>query len=642
MNDLRSVVRQAQSLASHGQIEQAIRLLEKVKLSEASDDADDLRFLLACLYHETNKLALAEILYRELFKRRSGQVQLLNNFGILLSETEQPAEAVEVFRRLVSVDPKSFDGWYNLAATLHDLREWLLAEEAFEQAIALNPAIADAHFRRGNNYRELGKSDSAIRSFARASQLLPGLGEASLLHEQQRLCRWHGVEELAKRVVQLVEAEPPDPSLEVVSPFTFLSLPIATTPLAQLRCAKRWSEVAVPSGLRRLCIKTESNDQSSSNKTASKATLKSFDRIRVGYLSSDFRQHPVGYLIPELIEAHDRSRFEIFGYGFGPDDESALRHRIVAAFDKFRRLDGLTCLQAAERIAENKVQILVDLNGYTKNARTRILGYRPAPVQISYLGFPGTIAADFIDYLVVDQFIVPPDQQVHFSEKLTHLPGCYLVNDRRREVSTTIPSRQELQLPEEAIVFCAFSSTNKITPTMFSLWCELLKAVPESVLWLRETQTEADENLRKEAESRHVDSRRLIFAPKVDMPSHLARHAAADLFLDTFPYNQHSTGSDALRMGLPVITLCGETFASRVGGSLLNTLGLSDLIAKTEEQYFEFAYRLASDRPALTAVRLRIAKQLRSTDLFDGHAFARKFEAALERMVGTYSMQHRS
>jgi predicted O-linked N-acetylglucosamine transferase (SPINDLY family) len=355
-------------------------------------------------------------------------------------------------------------------------------------------------------------------------------------------------------------------------------------------------------------------------------------KLRVGYLSADFHGHATAWLIAEMIEKHDRSRYSVYGYSLGPDDQSPTRRRLVNAFDRFVDLRSVSFLQAAQWIAADDVQILVDLKGYTRESRTEILALRPAPVQVNYLGFPGTMGAPFMDYILVDDFIVPADQQPFFSERLVHLPGCYQVNDSRREISPCTPSRAECKLPEEGFVFCSFNNNYKITPEVFDVWMELLKRVEGSVLWLLEGNAFAPANLRREAESRGVASRRLVFAPRMPLPEHLARHRLADLFLDTFPVNAHTTASDALWAGCPVLTLAGETFVSRVAGSLLRTIGLPELITYSFDEYQAMALRLARNAELLAGLRGRLEVNRKTSRLFDAGRFARNTEEAYRTM----------
>ena len=334
----------------------------------------------------------------------------------------------------------------------------------------------------------------------------------------------------------------------------------------------------------------------------------------------------------ELIERHHRDRFEVIGYGIGRDDGSAMRRRLLVGFDRFIDLNPLSWREAAGRIAADQVEVLVDLTGYTGQARTKILACRPAPIQVNFLGYPGTMGADFIDYLIADPVLVPPGDERFYAEAVVRLPHCYQPNDTGRPHAGPVPSRSECGLPEHGFVFCCFNNSYKITAPMFDIWIGLLVAVPDSVLWLLETNPAATRNLLAAAQARGIDPRRLVFAPRRPMAEHLARQSLADLFLDTQPYNAHTTASDALWVGLPVLTLPGRTFASRVAASLLTAIGMPELIAPTLADYQAMALHLATDPSDLAAIKAKLAANRTSAPLFDIASFARDIEAAYGRM----------
>jgi len=491
----------------------------------------------------------------------------------------------------------------------------------------LKPDSALAYNSLGDAFREQGKLDEAVACFRRALELKPSYASAlgSLVHELQHVCCWDDLRVLSERVIEAIDQDSDVGLAAPVAPFGFLALPLMTTAEQQRKSARQWVN-------QQLKVKGEFGYDRAHNRTAAPKT-----KMIVGYLSADFHSHAVAYLIAELIEKHDRSRFAIHGYSYGPDDGSAMRGRLVRAFDRFVDVRNLSHSQAAQRIAGDEVQILVDLTGYTKNARTRILALRPAPIQVNYLGYPGTMGASFIDYILVDDYIVPSDQQPSFTEKLVHLPGCYQVNDSQREIASCTPSRAECGLPEAGFVFCSFNNNFKITPEMFGVWMELLKEVPGSVLWLLEGNRFAPANLCREAKRRGVAAERLVFAPHKPLAEHLARHRLADLFLDTFPYNAHTTASDALWVGCPVLTMAGETFASRVAASLLRVLGLPELITRSLADYQDAALRLARNAGLLAALRERLEASRKESQLFNADWFARNLEKAYSAMWEIYA-----
>ena len=333
-----------------------------------------------------------------------------------------------------------------------------------------------------------------------------------------------------------------------------------------------------------------------------------------------------------LFEGHDRDRFEVFAYSYGADDASAMRSRLRSAFDRFVDISGLSYRDAAKAIHQDQIDILIDLKGYTHGSRPMIPALRPAPVQVSYLGYPATTGADFIDYVLVDRFVVPESQQALFSEQLVHLPNCYQVNDRKRAGAAVRTARSDCGLPERGLVLCCFNNSYKLSPGIFDIWMRLLEAAPGSVLWLLGANALVEANLRGEAEQRAVDPSRLIFAPVVPPPAHLERHRHADLFLDTVPCNAHTTASDALWCGLPVLTCSGDTFAGRVAGSLLTTIGVPELVTASLEDYERTALALIRAPDRLKALRRKIERERDVNSLFDLPKLTGAIEAAYRQM----------
>ena len=491
----------------------------------------------------------------------------------------------------------------------------LEAVACYGRALELKPDFAEACFNRGKALQDLEKLDEAVACYRRALELQPDFVAAlfPLVHNLQHICHWQGLNALSQRLIDIVNGAVDGNRAFTAEPFSFFALPIVTTAAQQLRCAQlAVSSLPKVSGpMRRLVRKA---------------------KITIGYLSADFRAHATAWLVAELFEKHDRDRFAVFGYSYGPNDHGSMRARLESAFDRFVDLKDTTFAQAAERIAADEVDILVDLKGYTKDARTDILALRPAPIQVNYLGYPATMGAPFIDYILVDDFIVPASQQPFFTERLVHLPGCYQVNDSQREIAAHSPSRAECGLPEQGFVFCSFNNTYKITAEMFDVWMRLLQAVPGSVMWLLAGNRFAPANLCREAQARGIAAERLVFADRLPLPEHLARHRLADLFLDAFPVNAHTTASDALWAGCPLLTLAGETFVSRVAGSLLRALGLPELITTSLEEYQAMALRLARNADVLAGLRARLQLNRQTSPLFDARQFARNVEKAYVAM----------
>ncbi|HEX5539164.1 MAG TPA: glycosyltransferase, partial [Methylophilaceae bacterium] len=366
------------------------------------------------------------------------------------------------------------------------------------------------------------------------------------------------------------------------------------------------------------------------------------DKLRIGYLSSDFRLHPLAFLVTELMELHDRGQFEIYAYSAAADDHSAERKRLEQAFDRFTDIQSMSLAEATSRINADNIDILVDLTGHTQSSRSGVAALRPAPIQVNWLGFPGSMGdlrdRPLFDYLLSDAFITPPAAAAHYAEQLLRLPDCYQPNNASRP-ATAIPTHRQCSLPEQAFVFCCFNQTFKITPAVFGVWMRLLQAVPGSVLWLLESNRWARENLYREAEQRGIAAERLVFAPRLPIDQHLARHALADLFVDTLPYNAHTTTSDALWMGLPLLTCVGDTFAGRVAGSLLHAAQLPELITHSLAGYEARALQLAQAPAELTAIRQKLARNRQNLPLFDTPRFTANLELAYRQMWQAYVSQ---
>jgi predicted O-linked N-acetylglucosamine transferase (SPINDLY family) len=353
-------------------------------------------------------------------------------------------------------------------------------------------------------------------------------------------------------------------------------------------------------------------------------------RIRIGYFSADFRSHATSYLLAELLELHDRERFEVSAFSFGPSSPDPMRQRVESACDRFVDVRGSSDQEVAELARKMEIDIAIDLMGFTHLCRPGIFALRAAPVQVSYLGYPGTMGVPYMDYLIADSTVIPEGDEAGYQEKIIRLPDCYQVNDRKRSIADGAFAREDLGLPREGFVFCCFNNSCKITPRAFDVWMRILERVEGSVLWLLEDNAAASRNLRQEAERRHLSANRLVFAERMPAPAHLARHRAADLFLDTFPYNAHTTASDALWAGLPLLTCLGNTFAGRVAASLLTAVNLPELVAATPKEYEEKAVELAADPRRIDELKSRLVEQRSTATLFDTPRFARYLEAALQ------------
>jgi protein O-GlcNAc transferase len=605
------------------------------------------------------------------------------NRGVTLHELDWLDEALASYDRALSVRPDYAEAHYNRGNALERLKRFDEALANYDRALVLRPNLAGAHSNRGNALRELKRFDEALASYVRALELQPDLAEAlsnrgMILHELKRydealasydralavrpdyvdalnnrgttlqelkrfdeamatydrllainpehahafsgaascainLCDWDMRTRLAADLAAQVSGK-----TSIMSSFVLLGY--SGDPALQLQCATNYIESKVPVPPQPLWT----------------SQTWRHDKLRVAYLSADFRSHATAFLMAELFERHDRSRFEIIGVSFGIDDGSEMRRRLIAAFDEFHDVRGNSDSDVAKLLHDRQVDIAIDLKGYTQDSRSEIFSHRPAPIQVSYLGYPGTMGAPFIDYIIADKIVAPFEQQQFYTEKIVHLPDCYQVNDSKRQIAERAPTRQQAGLPDREFVFCSFNNNWKIAPDVFDVWMRLLQQLEGSVLWLLRDNDGAERNLRQHAGRRGIDPSRLVFAGRLPPDEHLARHGLADLFLDTLPCNAHTTASDALWAGLPVLTCLGEAFAGRVAASLLHAVGAPELIAGNLDDYEALALRLARDPALLAELKERLTRNSATCPLFDTDRFARHIEAAYMTMWQTW------
>jgi predicted O-linked N-acetylglucosamine transferase (SPINDLY family) len=422
------------------------------------------------------------------------------------------------------------------------------------------------------------------------------------------VCDWSDLEKDVEHLRARVLKNKP-----AANPFAFLM--IGENPCDQLVCARAYAAAKYPA-----------------NPAPMWSNRAPHAKIRLGYSSGEFREQATGYLIADLFECHDRNTFELHAISTGVDDDSALRKRIKSAFDVFSDASRRSDRGIAEQIARAQIDILVNLNGFFGEERTGVFAFKPSPIQVNYLGFPGTMGTPYMDYILADRWVIPEDRREDYSEKVVYLPDTYQANDRKKAIGDALPSRAEYGLPVKGFVFCSFNNAYKITPEIFSIWMRLLANTDGSVLWLLEVDSSIKRNLINEAQKRGVSSGRILFAPFIKLKDHLARGRLADLFLDTLPVNAHTTASDALSMGVPVLTCAGSTFAGRVAASLLSALGLPEMITRSLADYEALALKLATDPVLMTSVRAKLARNRDTYPLFDTPRFARHIEAAYKTM----------
>jgi predicted O-linked N-acetylglucosamine transferase (SPINDLY family) len=535
--------------------------------------------------------------------------------GNVFTDLRRYDEAFAAYDKALSLRPDFEKAWLGRGNVLFSLKRYDEAFAVYDKALALKPDLAEAWLGRGNVFNDLKRYHEAFDAYDKAFSLesdLIGL-EGKRLNSKMFVCDWRNFDEERENLIISVKN-----GKENTPPFAFLA--ISNSSEDQGKYARLWSAKSHPA----------------SNEPVWRGEIYKHRRIRVAYVSADFHQHATSYLMANMFECHDKSKFEITAVSIGSDDNSEMRRRLYGSFEQFIDARTFSDDRIASKIKKLEIDLLVDLKGFTQDARTGIFARRPAPVQVNYLGYPGTMGADYIDYLIADQIVIPESHQANYTEKVVYLPNSYQVNDPTRLISNNAFSREELGLPERGVVFCCFNNNYKITPEVFDCWMRILKHTEGSVLWLLEDNDRAAENLRREAMARGVGAERLVFAKRVPLADHLARHRLADLFLDTLPYNAHTTASDALWAGLPVLTQIGETFAGRVAASLLNAVGLREMIAQTQEEYRNAAIELASKPEKLAAIRTELGQNRLTNPLFDTQLFTRHIENAYQAMYARY------
>jgi len=630
--------------------EAAERIRASLKLEPASADAWS---NLALVLESAGRREAAANALQEAARLSPRSPEILANLSAAQSALGRAADAEASARSAIAVDARHAAGWHNLALALEPQGRLLEAMDAASRAATLAPsepayagfkaqleitagmrkkarATLDAALARKPDSAALqfelagllereNELERAMQAYASVVRLSPSHGAAlsQLLFLRQRLGDWHDLPALRQQFRDGVAQR-----LSLLSPFVLLSQP--STRDEQRRCAETWTATVAPPA------------------PASGALTLGSGRLRIGYLSGDFHTHATAFLTAGLFEQHDRERFEVIAYSTGPDDRSAMRARLARGFDRFIDAAGWPSLRLATAIRNDAVDILIDLKGHTEGAPPPVLALRPAPIQAHYLGYPGTLGGNLADYLIGDAIVTPTEHAADYAETLVRLPGSYQVNDRERPIAGT-PSRHELGLPRTGIVLCCFNSGYKFNPEVFDAWMQILAEVPEAVLWLlaRRGDERWTSNLRREMVRRGLDARRLIFAPARPNAEYLALYRAADLFIDTWPYNAHTTASDALWAGCPLVTLQGETFASRVAASLLTSVGLPELICTDVKRYVASVVALARNPGERRRLREHLEGPGRASALFDTVSTTRALEAAYRAMADQYRRQIR-
>jgi predicted O-linked N-acetylglucosamine transferase (SPINDLY family) len=569
----------------------------------------------AAALHRQGRLAEADALYHDILRGDPRHFDALHLRGVIALQTRRWEEGVALVRDAIALNGSVPEAHDNLGNGLRELHRFDEALASFDRAIALRSGDARLHRNRGSALQGLGRHEEALASYATAFALQPDLEflPGMLAHTRMTICDWSDLQRDVAALEDRIERG------ETASlPFPLIAL--SDSPRLQRKAAEIYVRAMCPANAALPEI----------------GRRPGHDRLRVGYFSADFHNHATAYLMAELFERHDARAFEITAFSFGPDSGDAMRQRLLAGFHRFIDVRNRSDLAVALLSRELGIDIAVDLKGFTQNFRTGIFACRAAPIQANYLGYPGTMGADYIDYILADPILVAEAEQQHYAEKIVWLPDSYQVNDTRRRIADRTPSRAEAGLPPDGFVFCCFNQSLKITPDVFDGWMRILRRVAGSVLWLLHDNDAAVANLRRAATQRGVAADRLVFAPRQPLPEHLARHRLAGLFLDTAPYNAHTTASDALWAGLPVLTRMGATFAGRVAASLVNAVGLGELITTTPDAYEAKAIVLATNPDALAAVRQTLERNRLTAPLFDTGRFTTYLESAYRAMAARY------
>ena len=537
-----------------------------------------------------------------------------NNLGNVYYEFKQFKIAIENYNKALKIKPNFALSYYNRAKALQEINQKQEAISDYDKAISINSNFSAAFKNLGNLYMELKILDKSIYNHVQALKINPNMSylNGTIIQSKCGLSEWTNFKEdklfLKNNILS---------GKKITSPFP--TILIYDSPSLQKKAIEIFvkNEFEKPKKIKLEKIKNK--------------------KIKIGYYSSDFHNHATMYLMANLFELHDKNKFETYAYSFGPDDGSKIRKRVMKTFDKFFDVKSKTTKEIVQHSRELNLDIAVDLKGFTNNNRFDLFIERCAPIQISYLGFPGTTSSDCIDYLIADKIVIPEENKNYYSENIIYLPNSYQVNDSNPDLSKKIFSKKDFNLPENKFIFCCFNHNFKILPDMFEIWMKILKKVKNSVIWLLIDNETAQNNLKKILVSNDIDPNRMIFAGRLPHSEHIIRLGLADLFLDTFPCNAHTTASDALRSSLPIITIKGNSFASRVASSLLSSVGLEELITNSGKEYLELAVKIAENKNFYKKTKDKLKKNIIDMPLFNSKLFTKKLETAYTEVYKNYN-----
>ena len=617
----------ASTLVNLGKIKEATRLAQKAKkdnlhrdliqklndltasqtISGSQKSAQETEYELRVLYDQGQ---LEQVIAQAAIhiKRDPDAFVIWNFLGAAYKGLGKIEEAAEAFKKVTQLSPSHADGYGNLGIALRQQGKLEQAINAQRKALSLKPDFAEAYSNMGVILVEQGKLEEAIEAFKKAVTLKPDYAgaHAQMIHQKQHICDW------SNRAQDSASAARLGIKTAAVPPFSMLSL--EDNPERHLLRSQRYA------------AETFKHDPPS----LPAPPIKKPAKLRIGYFSSDFREHPVTRLMAKVLKVHDRTRFDVFGYAVAGSKFDTMQTKLSETFDQFKDVHGFSNQAIKETAHNDGIDIAIDLTGYTKDSRSGLFACRLAPIQINFLGYPGSMGANFMDYIVADPFLIPESYKTYYSEKIIYMPHTYQPQDDGLVIDNSAPSRFELGLPKDGFVFCAINRSYKIDPQVFKIWMRLLKKKPNSVLWLVMSNKASKVNLIKQAQKQGVNAERLIFSEKVEHKKYLAQFQQADLFLDTHIYNAGATASNALWAGLPVLTKSGKSYTSRMAGSLLNAIGLPELITTTDEEYESLALDLAQNREKLNRIRNTLLRNLKTHPLFDTERYTRNLELGFE------------
>jgi protein O-GlcNAc transferase len=600
------------ALIAKGKLDSAIEACQKAL--EIKPDYAEAHNTMGVALQEQGKFDAALRSYYRALEIKADYADAYNNIGNVFKIQCKLDAAIQAYRSALAINFDHSSAHNNMGTVLFQQGKIDDAIVAYQRAITIKPAYTDAYTNMGVALEDQAKLDLAIEAYLSALMINPGFYavEVQLIHVLFKVCDWSRVKQLS------APCERSGLAAKLAPPFSMLS--VEDNPERQLIRSRNW-------------VKESYKQQPLPFPEKPKVRPK---RLKIGYFSADFHDHATLYLMSGLLKSHDTSKFEIFAYSYGRSKTGDLRQKLEGSIEHFYDLTDDSDSSIVELCRSHGLDIAIDLKGYTGSNRSAIFQYRLAPIQVNYLGYPGSMGAEFIDYIIADCTIIPENLRNYYSEKVIYLPHSYQPNDNTREISDVRTTRADFGLPGHAFVFCCFNNSYKISEREFDIWMRILSQIDGSVLWLLKSNKWAEQNLRKEAEARGISASRLIFADKLPQKEHLARHQHADLFIDTFNVNAHTTASDALWAGIPVITKIGNQFAARVAASLLHAVGLPDLITATEVEYEALIIDLATNPEKLKALREKLAKNRLKEPLFDTSQYTQHYEWALQEAYDVY------